>query len=101
MGVNTSSTSLRVSWQTPPFDDQNGDIVGYNVSYGLATQGRSLYIDQFTNVPMIELTSLNKFALYEVAVSAFTVAIGPEDTVQVMTDSDCKFPSQIQHYTTI
>ena len=37
---------------------------------------------------MIELTSLEKFAVYEVVVRPYTIAIGPEESVTVRTNSD-------------
>ena len=37
---------------------------------------------------MIELTSLKKFTVYEVVVRPYTIAIGPEESVTVRTDSD-------------
>lgn len=87
-GVNSSSTSLSISWQAPPPDDQNGVIRGYNVSYGLTTQSPSDYINLSISETEIELTSLEKFTEYTVIVNAFTIAAGPVENVTVQTDSD-------------
>ena len=74
----------------PPQDDQNGIICAYNISYGLTTQNRTEYADVSTTELMIELISLKKFTMYEVVVSPYTIAIGPEESVTVRTDSDCE-----------
>ena len=89
-GVNFSSTSLSISWMPPPQDDLNGIIRTYIISYGLTTQSRTEYVDVSTPELMIELTSLEKFAVYEVVVSPYTIAIGPEESVTVRTDSECE-----------
>ena len=87
-GVNSSSTSLTISWQPPPADDQNGIIRAYNVSYGLPAQESSSYTTESTPNEMIELTGLEKFTEYLVIVNAFTVGPGPSASVTVRTDSD-------------
>ena len=89
-GVNTSSTSLSISWQPPPPLDQNGIIREYNVFYGLSTQDRSGYVNVSTAAQSKELVMLEKFRIYTVYVRAFTVGPGPEASVNVSTDSDCK-----------
>ena len=90
IGVNSSSTSLSISWQPPPIDDRNGVIRAYNISYGLTMQDRSDYVSESRTEMMTELRGLEKFTVYVVVVSAFTVADGPEEMVTVRTDSDCK-----------
>ena len=91
-GINSSSTSLTITWQPPPSDDQNGIIQAYNISYGpTTTQDRSLYTNTSTSDVMIELTSLDKFTFYDVIVVPYTIGPGPEELVTVQTDSDCKY----------
>ena len=90
-GVNSSSTSLTISWQPPPADDQNGIIRAYNVSYGLPEETSS-YTNESTPNEMIELTGLEKFTEYLVIVNAFTVGPGPSASVTVRTDSDRELP---------
>ena len=89
-GVNTSSTSLLISWDPPPFPDQNGIIRAYNISYGPTTDDSSLYNDTSTEEAMIELESLEKFTNYTVVVRPYTIGSGPEESVTVQTDSDCE-----------
>ena len=97
-GVNSSSTSLIISWQPPPRDDQNGIIRAYNISYGLTTQRRAEYMNLSTAELMIELTSLEKFTVYVVVVSPYTIDTGPEEDVMVQTDSDCEFHYSLRHH---
>ena len=87
-GVNSSSTSLNISWMSPPPEHQNGIIRTYNISYGVKSRTRSEYVNVSTTELMIELTSLEKFTVYEVVVSPYTIATGPEKSVTVQTDSD-------------
>ena len=91
-GVNTSSTSLLISWGPPPDPDRNGIIRAYNISYRLTSQDDSVYSDRVTNETMIELQSLEKFRQYTVVVRPYTIGAGPETSVIVLTDSDCKLP---------
>ena len=87
-GVNSSSTSLTISWQPPPPDDQNGVIRRYDISYGISTEDASTYSTTSAMGTMIELTGLAKFTVYNVTVRAFTIAAGPPASVEVSTDSD-------------
>ena len=84
-GMNTSSTSLRISWLPPPVEDQNGIIIAYNITYVTAKM-----IDSTCgSVQFIELTGLLKFSTYNISVAASTsVGIGPSESVTVSTDTD-------------
>ena len=88
MGVFINSTSLRITWDPPLFNDQNGDIRGYNVSYNVLADGEeSIFVRDTT----VELAGLQKFTFYNVSVQAFTVGSGPIDYTVVQTDSDGEF----------
>ena len=92
MGVFINSTSLHITWDPPLFNDQNGDIRGYNVSYNVsadreADREESVFVRDTT----VELAGLQKFTFYNVSVQAFTVGSGPIDSTVVQTDSDGKF----------
>ena len=90
-GVNSSSTSLYISWQPPPVEDQNGVIQGYTISYGLTTLDPSQYATETTEELDITLEQLERFTYYTVEVRPFTVVgSGPEENVTVQTDSDRK-----------
>ena len=86
--MNTSSTSLRISWLPPPVEDQNGIITAYNITY--VTNGESEIMNSTSDsAQFIELTGLLKFRTYNISVAASTrVGIGPSETVTVTTDTD-------------
>ena len=85
------STSLTVSWDPPPFPDQNGNIVGYNVTYQRTDDSDSMTTIT-TGDQSIIISGLRPFTNYSVTVAAVTVGAGPfsEPTV-IMTDSDSEF----------
>ena len=76
------STSITVSWSSPPLADQNGVIVGYNISYTTDVD-----IEVFTFNQSIVISDLQPFTNYTVSVLAFTVAAGPSGSTIVRTDS--------------
>ena len=88
MGVFINSTSLRITWDPPLSNDQNGIILGYNVSYNISAgeEERS-----FVRNTTVELAGLEKFTFYNVSVQAFTVGSGPINFTVVRTDSDGEF----------
>ena len=91
-----SSTSLQVAWTPPPRDQVNGILLGYNVTYKKAgeTSASEQYINTTFNFTV--LSGLEKFAVYEVTVSAFTkVGRGPAGNINASTDQDGK--SQTNH----
>ena len=81
-GMFVNSTSISVSWSSPPLADQNGVIVGYNISYTTDVE-----IELFTPVLSIVISDLQRFTNYTVSVRAFTVAVGPPGSITVRTDS--------------
>ena len=87
-GEFINSTSLRITWDPPLFNDQNGVIRGYNVSYNVSADGEESIFVRGTTV---ELAGLQKFTFYNVSVQAFTVGSGPIDYTVVQTDSDGEF----------
>ena len=88
-GTNVSSTSLYITWNEPPFSDQNGIIRTYRVSYVVLSS--SEFNDTMTTTnENITLSDLEIYTLYLIRVSAVTVAEGPFDSIVVRTDSDRK-----------
>lgn len=84
-GVNTSSTSLLISWQPLEVDDQNGIILGYNVTYFSNDDDSVMTV---TSDTMISITGLSVYTVYNVSVAAYTVVgTGPSDSITVRTDS--------------
>ena len=84
-GMNLTSTNLSISWEPPPIDDQNGIILGYNVTY---TPDNGVSKDTTTNDTMIVINDLLIYTDYNVSVAAHTsVGTGPFDSIVVRTDS--------------
>ena len=88
-GEFINSTSLRITWDPPLPNDQNGVIRGYNVSYNISAD-ESIFVRGTT----VELAGLQKFTFYNVSVQAFTVGSGPIDSTVVQTDSDGEFTNE-------
>ncbi|XP_061680172.1 receptor-type tyrosine-protein phosphatase S isoform X1 [Syngnathoides biaculeatus] len=95
---STSSTTLLVSWRPPPLKSQNGLLAGYRVHYQVAEQSEGVGDDvepmEEPTVPATEeqvlLQRLDKWTLYRITVSAYTVVgPGPESEPLICrTDED-------------
>ena len=72
-GYNTSSTSILVSWDEVPTNEQRGNIRYYTVIYKEIQEGaeRSKRVD--SPALSVELTRLKRYARYSIQVSAATV----------------------------
>ena len=72
-GHNKSSTSILVTWDEVPANEQRGNIRYYSVIYR-ETQGGA-EMSKRVNAPTlsVELTGLKKYAKYSIQVSAATV----------------------------
>ena len=72
---NTSSTSLEVQWNPVPQGYTHGIVLGYMVLYKREKDLNNSYINTTSPaaVTFVELTDLNKFAMYVVKVLAFTI----------------------------
>ena len=78
-GRNTSSTSIRVSWQEVPPEDQNGPITAYVVDYkavegGFADDERREKVFESSSGTSALLEPLDKFVLYNISVRARNTA---------------------------
>ncbi len=83
--MNTSSTSILISWEPLPVDDRNGVILGYNVTYMSSDND---LVDTTTIDTMINITGLLVYTNYTVSVAAYTsIGSGPFDSIVVTTDS--------------
>ena len=70
-----NSTAILISWDPPPFLDQNGDIISYQLK--ITDQNRTAVI---TNVNMTSYvaTMLQEFEVYSIEITAETViGLGP------------------------
>ena len=80
---------MRIQWNPPPVEDQNGIILSYTISYNVsADQPNELF--NVSNTSVI-ITGLEEFTYYNVSVGAATVnGTGPFTSVVERTDSDGK-----------
>ena len=70
---NTSSTSLKVTWNPVPQGHTHGFVLGYIVLYKREKNLNSSYINITSPVTSVQLTDLDKFTMYVVKVLAFTI----------------------------
>ena len=74
-----NSTSISVSWNPPPFLDQNGDIIGYQLM--ITNQNRtnsSTFIVNVTNATSYVAINLQEFEVYSFKIAAVNfVGLGP------------------------
>ena len=90
--VNTSSTSVNISWEAIPAQHINGILQGYGIFY------RAEHVHVWSNLTVLpdiyglELTGLRKYYKYYIQVAGLTVkGIGkPCKQIPVLTDEDGK-----------
>ena len=92
--INTmviNSSAISVSWYPPPFLDQNGDIIGYQLM--ITNQNRSnssVMVVNVTNETSYIATMLQEFEVYSFEIAAQTaIGLGPfSDAVSNQTFED-------------
>ncbi|XP_020608188.1 receptor-type tyrosine-protein phosphatase F-like isoform X1 [Orbicella faveolata] len=89
-GQNISSTSILVTWDAVPADQQNGIITGYNITFKSQTENDDGNVQVNGSVRQTELTNLKEYVNYNITVFASTVkGDGPaSDPIVVRTDQD-------------
>ena len=90
-GVVFNSSALSIRWRPPPFEDQNGIIVGYIVRLlEIATNITRIY-ETSGSQNEVCVTSLHPYYGYEFKVAAKTVAVGVYSASSTIhTDEDGK-----------
>ncbi|XP_076279934.1 Down syndrome cell adhesion molecule 3 isoform X5 [Lasioglossum baleicum] len=86
---------LMVSWQPPPKESCNGDLLGYIVTWSEhssstsgVNQSKSLTVNGWTTTK-VQLTGLRKFTKYDVSIRAFnSIASGPASVPIVGTTQE-------------
>jgi len=91
-GQNSSSTSILVTWDEVPAEQQNGIITGYTITYHSQTENHNGTVLVNGSVLQTELTNLKEFVNYDITVLASTVkGDGPLTApLVVRTDQDSK-----------
>ena len=91
-GQNSSSTTIVVTWDEVPADQQNGTITGYTITYHSQTENDNGNSSVNGSVRQTELTNLKEYVIYIITVFASTVkGDGPaSDAIVVRTDQDSK-----------
>ena len=92
-GHNASSTSIFVSWGQVPFEDQNGVILSYTVTYRWLPSGPAQRKNVTAPLNQTTLTGLKEFTNYNITVFASTSKGGGIEStpIVVITDEDSKF----------
>ena len=86
-----SSTSIRISWQAPLLELQNGDITSYRINVLELETGT---IRTFSTVPtdsIYVINSLHPFYNYNCSVAAYTNGLGPVGYSVVQTLPEGEF----------
>ena len=93
-GHNTSSTSIRVDWETVPVRYQNGIILTYTVTYRALPAGILQTALVRTPSTQVTLRGLKKYTNYSILVFASTLKGdgNASDEITVTTDEDSKLP---------
>ena len=94
-----NSTSIFVSWGQVPFQDQNGVIVKYTVTYKWLPSGPAQTWNVSAPVNQTTVTGLNEFTNYSITVFASTSKGGgiQSTVIVVITDEDSKFDYTIAY----
>ena len=71
----SDATSIFLTWEPPPLEDQNGIIRHYEVTL-VAIQTGETHIRTST-ITSISVTSLRPYTMYNCTVAAETIATGP------------------------
>ena len=88
--MSSSATSILVAWSPPPEDDQNGIILGYNITYFVINDEISV-VSRSVASTSINIIDLSIYTEYNISVAAYTIiGTGPYDSILVRTDSSGK-----------
>ena len=69
-----NSQTILVSWKTVPSNSINGILKGYKILYFEVKKPQHIYTKLVLSAQQSQLTGLNKFTIYEIAVLAYTEA---------------------------
>ena len=92
-GHNRSSTSISVSWDQVPVEQENGIITGYTITYHSQTENDNGTVLTSPSERQKTISGLKEYVNYNITVFAFTVKGDgpPSDPVLVVrTNQDSK-----------
>ena len=92
-GHNTSSTTILVSWDEVPADQQNGIITGYAITYQSQTENHNGSVSAGPSDRQKNITGLMEYVDYNITVFASTVkGDGPHSSpvLVIRTNQDSK-----------
>ena len=85
MAASISSTSIRVSWQAPLRENQNGEITSYHINIVELETELLTTVTTASTDSIYVVNSLHPFYHYNCSVAAFTNGLGPLDFDVVQT----------------
>ena len=80
-----SSTSIRLRWDPPQLEDQNGIIQAYNITITEVVTGRMMYFREGGMDSLLIVNFLHPYYTYQCNISAETIGPGPAANVNVTT----------------
>ena len=83
--VSVSSTSIRISWEPPRADQQNGLITAYHITVLEMETGNLLTFTTTVTDNLLIVNSLHPFYNYDCSVAAYTIGLGPATMISVQT----------------
>ena len=83
--VAVSSSSIRITWTAPLEEEQNGIIRSYHISVVELPTGFLREIVAHGDESIEIVNNLHPYYLYECAVAAYTVGLGPAAFAQTLT----------------
>ena len=93
-GHNVSSTSISLSWDQVPVEQENGIITGYTITYHSQTENHNGTVPAGPSERQKEIPGLKEYVNYNISVFASTVkGDGPPSSpvLVVKTDQDSKY----------
>ena len=84
-GVATSSTGIRLTWEPPQPEDQNGVIQAYDITITEVLTGRTMYFRKGGMNFIHTVNSLHPYYTYQCSILAETIGPGPAENVSVTT----------------
>ena len=80
-----NSTSIRIFWEPPRAEEQNGVITAYHITVLETETGALLTFTTTAMDNLLTVNSLHPFYNYNCSVAAYTIGLGPSSSVPVQT----------------